>query len=319
MASAQEIILITGGTGFAGSHLVELLAAQNAGQIHVTQYKSGELPDLPGFANVTAHAVDLTDATATTELIKKVQPTQIYHLASFAFVAKSFERGAELLNNNISLQINILEAVAKHVPTARILIIGSAEEYGMSESPDEIPITEEHPLRPINPYAVSKVAQDLLGYAYAKSYKLQILRVRPFNHIGERQTEDFAVPAFAKQIVAIERGTQQVLKVGNLEGIRDFTDVKDMAAAYQLVMEKGEVGAVYNIGSGTGVKMQEVIDTLASKATKPITIEVDASRLRPLDIPVIIANNERMKRLGWQPAIPLEQSLQRVLEYWRTV
>lgn len=317
MSNSSETILITGGTGFAGSHLVEHVIEQGYTNVHVTQFSNKALPDLAAFKSVQVHSVDLTDATATQELIKTVQPTQIYHLAAFAFVGKSFEKGASVLSNNILLQVNVLEAVHQFAPQARILLIGSAEEYGVSEKDSEVPITEEHPFRPVNPYAVSKVAQDLLGYAYSKSYGLKIVRVRPFNHIGERQTDEFAVAAFAKQIVMIEKGQQRVLKVGNLSGIRDFTDVKDMVAAYKLVMEKGSVGEVYNIGSGVGTSMQTIVDQLVAQAKKPIPVEIDQTRMRPLDIPTIVANNEKIRKLGWQPTISVAQSLERVLAYWR--
>ncbi len=315
----SEVILITGGTGFAGSHLAELLVETGAGQVHVTQFSSRGVPKLAAFSQVTAHSVNLTDPAASSTLIQKIKPTQIYHLASFAYVGKSFEKGGELLANNTQLQLNLLEAIKTHAPQARVLVIGSAEEYGMSLEDSELPIREDHPFRPVNPYAVSKISQDMLAYAYYLSYKLNIIRVRPFNHIGERQSDDFAVPAFAKQIVAIERGQQESLKVGNLSGVRDFTDVTDMAKAYALLMEKGQPGEVYNIGSGQGVPMQTVVDLLCSFAERPIQVEVEESRLRPLDIPIIVANNEKIRALGWQPAVTLEESLKKVLEYWRTL
>lgn len=315
----SEVILITGGTGFAGSHLVELLIAQNAGEVHVTQFSSHTLPEIPAFSQVTAHTVNLTNRAATTALVQEVKPTQIYHLASFAYVGKSFNTGSEVLQNNIQLQVTLLDAIKLHAPDARILIIGSAEEYGMSSNDSEIPIREDHPFRPVNPYAVSKITQDMLAYAYFQSYDMKIVRVRPFNHIGERQSEDFAIPAFARQIVAIERGEQQHLQVGNLSGIRDFTDVKDMAKAYVLLMEKGVVGEVYNVGSGVGISMQTVVEKLQSLANAPVQLESDQSRLRPLDIPVIVANNDKVRLLGWQPTISLEDSLQRVVGYWRTL
>lgn len=315
----SEVILITGGTGFAGSHLVELLVAQGVGKVHVTQFSEKKLPEVPAFSQVQVHTVNLTDVEHTNALIAEIRPTQVYHLASFAYVGKSFDKGAEVLQNNIQLQVVLLDAIKQHAPEARVLIIGSAEEYGMSLDEQEIPIREDHPFRPVNPYAVSKITQDMLAYAYFQSYKMNIVRVRPFNHIGERQSEDFAIPAFAKQIVNIERGQQTHLKVGNLSGVRDFTDVKDMVKAYALLMEKGEVGQVYNVGSGVGVSMQQVVELLCSLATVPIQLETDQSRLRPLDIPVIVANNEKVIALGWQPTIPLETSLQRVVGYWRTL
>ena len=310
-------ILITGASGFAGSHLLEALQVKGYSELYGTAFGNGAaLEKMIPVENVIA--LNLTEKDAVNAMIQKVQPDWIFHLASFAFVGQSFERGAELLQNNLGVQITMLEAVRQFVPKARLLVIGSAEEYGLSEA-GESPIAETHPLRPVNPYAVSKVAQDLLAYSYAVSLKLNILRVRPFNHIGERQTPDFAIPAFAKQIVAIERGQQNALFVGNLTGVRDFTDVKDMMRAYITVMEKGVVGEVYNIGTGVGVKMSDVVDKLVAMSSAQIKIVQDEKRFRPLDIPEIIADAAKIKDLGWNAEIPLDETLKRVLEYWRMV
>lgn len=311
-------ILITGGTGFAGSHLVAALKAAGEDTIAVTSF-SGEAPALPEFAGVSVHKLDMTDAQATTQLFAQLQPTHIYHLAAVAAVGKSFEQAAQILHNNTQLQLNVLEAVHTHVPSARMLVIGSAEEYGMSTSEAEIPISEDHPLRPVNPYGVSKVTQDLLAYAYTVSHQLNIVRVRPFNHIGSRQTADFAVPSFVQQIVAIERGQQRELHVGNLSGIRDFTDVSDMVRAYILLMEQGIIGDVYNVGSGVGTSMQQIIELLTASARTEIKIVTDSTRMRPLDIPRIIANNKKITVLGWKAQVPLKDSLQQVVEYWRSL
>ena len=308
-------ILVTGASGFAGSHLIEALKSAGQSDIYGTAYgNSSYLATLIPEDHIIK--VNLTDAEATFTLIEKVQPDQIYHLAAFAFVGESFDRAAELMQNNIALQLNMLEAVRKSAPKARLLVIGSAEEYGLSTKETE-KINEEHPFRPVNPYAVSKIAQDLLGYSYQVSYGLQVLRVRPFNHIGERQTPDFAIPAFAKQIVEIERGKSSSLKVGNLDGVRDFTDVKDMVRAYMIIMEKGAVGEVYNIGTGDGVKMKDVVDKLVALSTAKIQIEVDQTRMRPLDIPSIIADPSKIMAFGWKPEISLDETLKRVVEYWR--
>lgn len=309
-------ILVTGGSGFAGSHLLEELIRSGASGLHATRFGSTEQLSASLQSAVQFHQIDLTDQAAVVDLIKELQPRQVYHLAAFSFVGKSFQEGSRVLHNNIQLQINILDAIKEYSPKTRVLIVGSAEEYGLSEE-GELPIREDHPFRPVNPYAVSKIAQDMLAYSYAVSYELDIVRVRPFNHIGGRQTNDFAIPAFAEQIVAIERGTLQELKVGNLSGIRDFTSAEDMVRAYILVMERGTKGEVYNIGSGVGVSMQKIVDILVSYAQVPIKVVVDASRFRPLDIPTIIANNERIRALGWQPTDSIESSLQKVMEYWR--
>ncbi len=309
-------ILVTGASGFAGSHLLEALKSKGYSELYGTAFGKGAVLEkmIPAQNVIT---INLTEKDAVNAMIQKIQPDWIFHLASFAFVGQSFERGAELLQNNINVQITMLEAVRQFAPKARLLVIGSAEEYGLSEV-GESPIAENHPLRPVNPYAVSKVAQDLLAYSYAVSLKLNIIRVRPFNHIGERQTPDFAIPAFAKQIVAIERGQQEAMFVGNLTGVRDFTDVKDMMNAYVMVMEKGVVGEVYNIGTGVGVKMSDVVDRLVRMSSAQVTIVQDEKRFRPLDIPEIIANPKKIMDLGWKPEIALDETLKRVLEYWRT-
>ena len=311
-------VLITGASGFAGTHLVEALKqSANAKDMEIfgTVFNgSGVLAELLPQDHIIP--LNLMDVEAVKSLFTTVNPDQIYHLASFAFVGQSFERGTELLTNNIELQEHVLEALLKYTPSARLLVIGSAEEYGLSEQ-GESPIKEDHPFRPVNPYAVSKVAQDLLAYAFTVSHKLNIVRVRPFNHIGERQTTDFAIPAFAKQIIAIERGQQDSLSVGNLTGLRDFTDVKDMVRAYILLMEKGQVGEVYNIGSGTGVKMSEIVDKLIALSSVKIIVNQDEKRFRPLDIPEIIADASKIQSLGWKATIPLDETLKRILEYWR--
>lgn len=313
----QPKILITGGTGFAGSHLVEALVAQGYSDIHVTSYTAENefIAEMIGADHI--HPLDLTNREATAQLIKNLQPSQIYHLASLAFVGKSFDEADTVLANNIQLQQNVLLAVRDYCKHTRLLVVGSAEEYGVSISDDEIPVSENHPFRPINPYAVSKVTQDLLSYSYYISYGLDIVTVRPFNHIGERQSDDFALPAFVKQIIAIERGEASELKVGDLSTIRDFTDVKDMVRAYITVMNSGKSGEAYNIGSGVGIKMSEIVDKLLALSQKEISVITDESRMRPHDIPKMIANNAKMKELGWSPTITLDATLQRIIDWYR--
>lgn len=304
-------ILVTGGTGFAGSHLIEELLARGFGDVYSTTFS---LPDptvqlLPQDHYVQ---VNLTDKQATAMLFKKIKPDWIFHLASFAYVGKSFDKAEELFANNIKLQLNVLEALRLYAPQARMLTIGSAEEYGIVPS-NTVAINESFPLNPVNPYAVSKVTQDLLANSYFLSYGLDIVRTRSFNHIGTRQTGDFAVPSFVKQIVAIERGEQKELLVGKLSAIRDFTPVQDMVRAYILLMEKGEKGEVYNIGTGIGVKMEEIVDILASLSTVKIKRQEDSSRVRPLDAPALIADNSKIGALGWKPTIELKSVLEDIL------
>jgi len=308
-------VLVTGASGFAGSHLVEALVAEKKHEVFGTVYGTpGYIGDILDAQHIVA--IDLTSQEKVQELFQSIKPDYVFHLAAFAAVGNSFEKALITIQNNTVLQMNLLEAVRQYCPDSRLLIVGSAEEYGISK-PEEVPINENHPFRPANPYAVSKVSQDLLAYAFAQSYHLNIVRVRPFNHIGERQTPDFAIPAFAQQIVRIERGEQQKLQVGNLDAIRDFTDVKDVVSAYMLLMEKGQVGEVYNIGSGVGRKMLDMLNMLVSQAKVAVPIEQDQEKLRPIDVPIVIADVSKLKSLGWKIDHPIEETLSRVLEWWR--
>lgn len=324
-------ILITGGTGFVGSHLVQELIARKFTNIYVTTYmpEHSYVSDLLSEDRIIP--IDLTDTAATFALIERLQPTWIFHLASIADSGKSFERATAVFQNNIVLQLNILEAVRQKSPKSRLLVIGSGMEYGMIKveevglfSRDHLDsmryptIDESFPLNPTNPYAVSKVTQDLLALSFVYSYDLDIVRVRPFNHIGERQTVDFAIPAFASQISKIEKGEQEKIMVGNLEAVRDFTDVKDVVKSYILLLEKGVKGEVYNVGSAKGYSMQVILAKMCSYAQKHIEIETDPSRVRPVDVPIAVANITKIKSIGWTPSIPLEDTLQRVMDEWRS-
>lgn len=320
--TTQPLILITGGTGFAGSHLVEELLAQNQRNIHVTSFSQRHnfVTDL--LPSNSIHQVNLIDQTQTFELIAQLKPAQIYHLAALAEVGKSFDKTQEIIQNNTQLQLNLLEAVRQFSLRSRILVVGSGMEYDLVNNPQlqhhpDYKITELDPLGPVSPYAVSKVLQDLLALSYFYSYQLDVVRARPFNHVGERQTPDFVVASFAKQIAAIERGQQTFIQVGNLSAIRDFTDVKDMVKAYILLMNAGKSGEVYNIGSGVGHSIDHILHLLCHMAQTEIHLQPDESRIRPLDIPVAIANNTKMVTLGWKPSIPIEITLQRILQFWR--
>lgn len=310
-------VLVTGGTGFAGSHLIEALVEAGYHHIHTTAYSDSPNFITKNFPQVTIHRLDLTDRQATQVLFAKLRPDHLYHLASFAAVGTSWQKTESIFTNNINLQLSVLEAVRAESPRSRCLIIGSAEEYGLCQ-PQDLPISESQPLRPTNPYAVSKVTQSLLAYAYGVSHGLSVINARPFNHIGERQSTSFVVSAFAQQIIDIEAGLQSVIKVGNLEAIRDFTDVKDMVRAYILLMEKGSVGELYNLGSGRGVKIESVLESLIALSTVKIKVERDKDRLRPLDIPKMVADNEKISSLGWKPAISLQQTLERILNWHRS-
>ena len=316
VTNLNQPILITGGTGFVGSHLLEYLQTLGYRQIHLTSYNPPDQWFLDRLPASNIHQLDLTDQAKTKQLLNKLHPVEIYHLASIAVVGGSFDSLSKILDNNIKLQLSLLTAVKELQLSSRVLIVGSADEYGVSY-PDELPMNELHPFRPVNPYAVSKITQDMLAYVYFKAYGLDIVRARPFAHIGERQSDAFSVASFAKQIVLVEKGKQKSLKVGNLEAYRDFTDVKDVVKAYHLLMTQGESGEVYNIGSGQKIKMSQLLNELIALAQVPIKVEVDQARLRPADIDVMLADIQKIKNLGWQPEISLKETLKRVLNYWR--
>lgn len=309
--------LITGINGFAGSHLADFLLTQPEIQIFGGVYGYCEnIVHLDGLA--TFIDGDLRDPAFVLALLKETQPDRIYHLAGQAFPPASWQDPWTTLEVNLRSEVNLLYSVAQMKIAPRILVIGSMEEYGRVD-PRTMPVTEDTPFRPDSPYGVSKVAQDLLGLQYFVSHHLPIIRVRPSNHIGPRQSEQFVTSDFAKQIAEIETGQREpVLHVGNLDAERDFTDVRDMVRAYFLALERGEPGEVYNIGRGNAVSIRSVLDLLLEQSHTPIRVEQDTARLRPSDTPVLYCRADKFRtRTGWQPAIPLETSLQDILNYWR--
>jgi GDP-4-dehydro-6-deoxy-D-mannose reductase len=311
-------VLITGGTGFAGSHLLELLLEDADVELHVTTFSA---PD-PWILNVLPaehiHTVDLADVDMTKELLAELQPACIYHLASLAVVGTSHRSPAETIQKNSALQVGILEAVRLASPQSRVLSVGSAQGYDCHKLTNQQQrINETHPLGPSNPYGVSKVTQELLSLSYMYSYGLDIVLVRSFNHTGERQTTDFALPSFAQQIVAIEKGHARELKVGNLAAVRDISDVKDVVHGYKILMDKGSTGEVYNLGSGSGVVMKDALQLLIDQSTVPISVIVDQEKFRPLDVPYLVADNKKIVSLGWQPHHELAETCGRILSYWR--
>ncbi len=312
--------LITGITGFAGSFLAEYLVQLGEHDVSGTYLTDTSLANVSSIeGKLHLNKLDLQDSEATKELIVKLQPDLIFHLAALASAAESFKNPSEFINNNIAGQVNILEGVRLARINPRILIVSSAEVYGQVQKED-LPIDEDTPLRPVNPYAVSKVAQDFLGLQYFLSYKIPIIRVRPFNHIGSRQSPSFVVASFAKKIAEIEKGKMEpVLKVGNLAAKRDFTDVHDTVEAYSRIVEKGEPGEVYNIGSGKSYKIEDILNKLLSFSEKQIKVVEDESLMRPIDVPDLVCDNSRIQKLtGWKPKINIDQTLHETLDYWRS-
>ena len=312
-------VLITGITGFVGSHLAEHLLQQPGVEVCGIQRWRSKTENIDHLLNrVQMYECDIRDATSVSQAIEQLKPDRIFHLAAQSFVPASWHAPAETLTTNILGQLNIFEAVRKLKLRARIHVAGSSEEYGFVLK-EELPIKETNPLRPLSPYGVSKVTQDLLGYQYAKSYQLHIVRTRAFNHTGPRRGEVFATSNFAKQIASIETGLQPpVVAVGNLEARRDFTDVRDVVRGYWLALERGEPGEVYNICSGRSVSIGEMLDILLRRTTVKIAVQPDPKRLRPSDVEVLEGDGTKFHRqTGWRTQIPLDQTLADLLEYWR--
>jgi GDP-4-dehydro-6-deoxy-D-mannose reductase len=261
---------------------------------------------------------DLLDAFSVNKLIASVRPDRIFHLAAQSHVPTSWNAPAATLQDNILGQLNIFEAIRSAGIDPLIQIAGSSEEYGMVY-PDEVPMKETNPLRPLSPYAVSKVAQEMLAYQYHQSYGTRAIVSRGFNHSGPRRGENFVDSSFAKQIAMIEKGLQSpVIHVGDLSSKRDFTDVRDIVRAYWLLLERCKPGEVYNIGSGNTRPVQDSLDILLGMSRVDVEVRVDPTRLRPSDVTILWADASKfMEATGWKPTIPYERTLRDLLDYWR--
>ena len=310
-------VLITGATGFVGTHLRRVLLSNSKWDIVGTTFPDKSPPLLDPTRESLVH-LNLLDREATWGVLDKYAPDFIVHLAAQSHVPTSFKDPWQTLENNIFAQLNLLEGCVALGIKPRTLVVGSGDEYGRARL-EELPFTEDHPLHPENPYSVSKVAQDVMGFQYYASYGLPVVRARPFNHIGPGQSPRFALPAFASQIAEIEAGLREpVLKVGNLKAARDFTDVRDVVRAYHLMLIQGKPGEVYNVASGRAHSIQQIVDQLLALSKVSITVQVDPARYRPVDVPVIYGSAERLWRdTGWEPCIPLVQTIQDVLNEWR--
>ena len=302
-------ILVTGASGFVGPHVCRAL--EEAGHnIWTTDRAPAERPQHT--------SIELMDGDAVRLLFANIGPEAVVHLASMASVGESFRDPQETLTNNLTAACNILEAVRHEAPKARLLMIGSAEQYGIV-SANELPLTEEQPQRPASPYAVAKVAQEHLALQYQRSWGLDVVLSRSFNHSGPGQSNRFVLPAFAEQITLCERNKHDsVLNVGNLDAQRDFLDVRDVARAYLALLDKGKSGVCYNVCRGETFRIGDLVEGLLQRARVPMRLQQDPARMRPSDLPVLQGSAQRLQDdTGWQASIPMDQTLDDIIEDWR--
>jgi GDP-4-dehydro-6-deoxy-D-mannose reductase len=309
-------LLVTGIAGFVGGHLVDYLRAEQP-QVGIVGIDSRPGPRVRAL-QVETLAADMEDPPAVADALGRVRPDGIVHLAAQSSPQRSWDDPAGTLRTNVMGLLNLLEGARAHGLVPRVLAVGSAEEYGLVE-PRDLPLREDAPLRPLTPYAVSKVAQEYLGLQYALTGAAAVVRTRTFHHTGPRRGESFAESSFARQLAQIEAGRRPpVIEVGNLDAVRDFSDVRDVVRAYWMLLEGGRPGEVYNVCSGRGVRLGDLLQMLIEVSGLRVEVRVDASRLRPSDVPELVGDPGRLQaELGWEPRIPLERSLRDLLDYWR--
>jgi GDP-4-dehydro-6-deoxy-D-mannose reductase len=311
-------LLVTGAGGFVGGHLVDYLhAEQPQVEVHGVVIPHGSV-SWRAAAGARVLEADLNDPRAAAAVVEEVRPDRILHLAGQSSVHLSWLDPAGTLRTNVLGIVHLLDAARAQGLRPAVLVVGSAEEYGKA-GPEEMPIREEAPLRPSSPYAVSKVAQGALALLYGPAGGMRVVLTRTFHHTGPGRGEAFAESSFARQIAEIEAGLRPpVLKVGNLEAVRDFADVRDVVRAYWMLLEKGEAGSAYNVCTGRGRRIRDLLDVLLAASGARVEVRVDPDRLRPSDVPVQVGDPSRLRAAtGWEPRIPLERTLEDLLEDWR--
>jgi GDP-4-dehydro-6-deoxy-D-mannose reductase len=313
-------VLITGITGMAGSHLADhLIKNEPKVEIHGTRRWRSRTENIDHIRDrIVLHECELVDYSNVHGVLSSVRPDAIFHLAAQSFVPASWHSPAATLADNASMQVNLFEVMLHLELDVPIQIALSSEEYGLVHE-NEVPISEDNPLRPLSPYAVSKVTQDMMGYQYHQSHGLKVIRTRTFNHEGPRRGDVFVTSNFARQIAEIELGLKPpVIEVGNLDARRDWSDVRDVARAYWLSIRHCTPGEVYVIGSGKSRTVRQMLDTLLGLSDVNVQVRQDPSRLRPSDVPILEANPTKFRKAtGWEPEIPFEQTMKDLLEYWR--
>jgi GDP-4-dehydro-6-deoxy-D-mannose reductase len=305
---------ITGIGGFLGSHLADSALEQGWTVFGLLRRDSHNIAEIRH--KVTLFRSDILDKTQVENAVQKVRPEVIFHLAAQSSPSASWTEPERTFHVNVLGTLNLLEAVRAAELKPIVVVAGSSAEYGLGR-PDEIPIREDKPLRPASPYGVSKMAASALALLYHRAFDMKALVVRPFFVIGPRKVADVC-SNFARGIVVVERGEQTSLRVGNLETTRDFLDVEDAVRALWLLAEEGTPGQTYNICSGAGHKIASVLDVFLRMGSRPITVDRDPALLRPVDEPIVVGDNSRLRALGWAPQVVLDDSLSRILNYWRT-
>ncbi len=313
-------VLITGMTGFAGGHLSQYLQGLEGVEVAGLDLASPDETFLKSFDGIApeVHCCDLAEPGPLAKVVAEVEPDAVIHLAALAQVAGAWEQAASILETNIVCTQVLMQTLHEKAPEARVLIVSSSEVYGKIDQ-DRLPANEESVLRPNNPYSVSKVASEFVALQYHEAFGAEVVIARPFNHIGPRQVGNFVVPAFARQIAEMEAGLrEQVLRVGNLESSRDFTDVRDVVRAYYLLLTRGQSGEAYNVASGNSYPISDILAMLLEMSSVHPVAENIPELMRPSDTPVVAGDSSKLKALGdWNPEISLEQSLRDTLDYWR--
>jgi GDP-4-dehydro-6-deoxy-D-mannose reductase len=306
--------LITGAEGFLGCHLAEFLVAKGLTVYGTVQGDTRNLDHIKD--ELALLPCDVADRQRVNEVALETKPDVVFHLAAQSLPVLSWQDPETTFRVNVMGTLHLLEAIRRASLDSVVVVAGSSAEYGI-RGQDEMPIKESRELRPTSPYGVSKVAVDLLSRFYWQTYGMKVIRIRPFFIVGPRKTGDVCSD-FVRGIVEIEEGQRDALTVGNLETVRDFLDVRDAVRAFWLLAEKGLPGEVYNVCSGVGHEVQEVLDILVSMADRPMPVEYDPQRMRPSDEPVVVGDNSKLCALGWKPQIPLEETLAGILNFWRT-
>lgn len=302
--------LVTGIGGFVGPYLSEYLTS-NKYEVYGTYYN-----EINEDCNVESTFVDMTDLEQVEDVISKINPDIIFHLAGQSSAAISWKNPQSTFNANVIGTINLLESVRMYCPETRVVLIGSSEEYGIVFD-YENPIDENQELRAVNPYSVSKITQENLAKVYIKGYELDIVLTRSFNHTGPRQSTTFVLPEFVSRIVEMKsRNTNHSLLVGNLDAERDFSHIYDVVSAYEVIGRNGKTGEVYNVGSGESYKISELLDYILNKVEFEVEINLDQSRMRPSENPRIVCDNSKLRSLGWELKYDIFYSIDRIFEYY---